>query len=45
MESSQQQTELVDLEKKIKTEMLFMNKEITTAPIKGYDFNKGVNYA
>ncbi len=25
--------------------MLFMNKEITTAPIKGYDFNKGVNYA
>ncbi len=24
--------------------MLFMNKELKTPTIKGYDFNKGVNY-
>lgn len=24
--------------------MLFQNKELTSSPIKGYDFNQGVNY-
>lgn len=44
MEKSNQQTQLENLEEKIRNEMLFMNKQIKTAPIKGYDFNKGVNY-
>jgi deoxyhypusine synthase len=43
MDKTQQQ-EIEDLDKKIHTEMLFMNKQIDTPAIKGYDFNQGVNY-
>ena len=37
-------TEFEDIEKKVHSEMLFMNKQLTSPVIKGYDFNQGVNY-